>query len=42
MTREERLEVIHDVVAKAPPKPAHWPDAAHSQDFLYDDHGLPA
>jgi prevent-host-death family protein len=42
MTPAERLDVIRDVVATAPPKPAHWPDAAHSQDFLYDDDGLPA
>ena len=42
MTPAERLRVIQAVVAQAPPKPAHWPDAAHSQDFLYDDDGLPA
>jgi len=42
MTPEERQKVIDDVVAKAPPKPAHLPDAEHSQDFLYDDDGLPA
>jgi antitoxin (DNA-binding transcriptional repressor) of toxin-antitoxin stability system len=42
MTPEARLRVIREVVANAPPKPKHWPDAAHSQDFLYDDDGLPA
>ena len=42
MTPEARLAVIRDIVAKAPPKPEHWPDAARSQDFLYDDDGLPA
>jgi antitoxin (DNA-binding transcriptional repressor) of toxin-antitoxin stability system len=42
LTPEARLDVIREVVANAPPKPKHWPDAAHSQDFLYDDYGLPA
>ena len=42
MTPEARLSVIREIVAKAPPRPKHWPDAAHSQDFLYDDDGLPA
>ncbi len=42
MTREERLAVIREVVANAPNKPEGMPDAAHSQDFLYDEDGLPA
>ncbi len=42
MTADERQRVLDDIVAQAPPKPKHFPDAAHSQDFLYDDDGLPA
>jgi antitoxin (DNA-binding transcriptional repressor) of toxin-antitoxin stability system len=42
MTPDERLKVIQEIVAKAPPKPEGEPDAAHSQDFLYDENGLPA
>jgi antitoxin (DNA-binding transcriptional repressor) of toxin-antitoxin stability system len=42
LTPEARLSIIREVVANDPPKPKHWPDAAHSQDFLYDDYGLPA
>ena len=42
MTPEERSKVIQDVMANAPPKPEGFPDAAHSQDFLYDEDGLPA
>jgi predicted Fe-S protein YdhL (DUF1289 family) len=42
MTPEERLKVIQEVVANAPPKPEGFPDAAHSQHFLYDENGLPA
>ena len=42
MSPGERQKVIDDIVAKAPPKPPGFPDAAHSQDFLYDEHGLPA
>ena len=42
MTPEERQKVLDEVIAKAPPKPEGFPDAAHSQDFLYDENGLPA
>ena len=31
-------EIQEQVKAKQQP---WWPDAAHSQDFLYDEHGLP-
>jgi antitoxin (DNA-binding transcriptional repressor) of toxin-antitoxin stability system len=41
-TTEERRRLIRDIVAKMPPKPKNWPGAARSQDFLYDDDGLPA
>ena len=42
LSPEERRKIIDEIVAAAPPKPADMPDAAHSQDFLYDDDGLPA
>jgi antitoxin (DNA-binding transcriptional repressor) of toxin-antitoxin stability system len=42
MTRDERLQAIREVVAKMPPRPEGEPDAARSQDFLYDEDGLPA
>ena len=42
MTPDERSQVIQEVMASAPPKPEGFPDAARSQDFLYDENGLPA
>jgi antitoxin (DNA-binding transcriptional repressor) of toxin-antitoxin stability system len=42
MTMDERIAAINEIVASAPPKPEGFPDAAHSQDFLYDNDGLPA
>jgi prevent-host-death family protein len=42
LSPEERLRIMREIVAKAPRKPDGWPDAAHSQDFLYDENGLPA
>jgi prevent-host-death family protein len=37
--KEYRRRVIEEVMASARPTPG--PDAAHSQDFLYDEFGLP-
>jgi prevent-host-death family protein len=37
--RRRVKEIQRQVKAKEQPD---WPDAAHSQDFLYDEHGLPA
>lgn len=44
LTPEERRKIIDDVVASIPDSVrATWTtDAAHSQDFLYDENGLPA
>lgn len=44
LTPEERRKVIDDFVASIPDTVrATWTtDAAHSQDFLYDEKGLPA
>ena len=41
-TPEQRREVIRNIVARFPPMNDGGPDAAHSQDFLYDENGLPA
>jgi prevent-host-death family protein len=41
-TSEERLAIIREIVGRRKRTVDGWPDAAHSQDFLYDDHGLPA
>lgn len=40
--RTERRAVIEAAQASATRKAAPGPDAAHSQDFLYDDTGFPA
>jgi prevent-host-death family protein len=37
---EERRRVIDEILASSP-KPTRGPDAARSQDFLYDEDGLP-
>ncbi len=42
MTPEERLAKLREFSAKLPPLNDGGPDAAHSQDFLYDENGLPA
>ncbi len=42
LSPDERLQIIKEIVAKYPPKEDGGPDAAHSQDFLYDEDGLPA
>ena len=44
LTPEERRKIIDDFVASIPDSVrATWTeDAAHSQDFLYDENGLPA
>jgi antitoxin (DNA-binding transcriptional repressor) of toxin-antitoxin stability system len=42
MTPEERQRAMSQVLAKIPPLEDGGPDAAHSQDFLYDENGLPA
>jgi len=39
---EERRRIIEAVVATCPARGEAGPSAAHSQDFLYDDDGLPA
>ena len=36
-----RSEIIAEVRARAAAKISAGPDAAHAQDFLYDDDGLP-
>jgi prevent-host-death family protein len=41
--RERRRFALEELLASARAKglPAEGPDAAHSQDFLYDEYGLP-
>jgi prevent-host-death family protein len=39
---EERRAIIKEIVGRRKRSTDGWPDAAHSQDFLYDDDGLPA
>jgi prevent-host-death family protein len=41
-TYEERRAIIRRIVGRRKRSVDGWPDAAHSQDFLYDDDGLPA
>jgi prevent-host-death family protein len=41
-TYEERRAIIRKIVGRRKRSVDGWPDAAHSQDFLYDDDGLPA
>ena len=41
-TPEERRAIIRRIVGRRKRSVDGWPDAAHSQDFLYDDDGLPA
>lgn len=40
-TAEERRKAIEWLQKEAAANMTPGPDAAHSQDFLYDDHGLP-
>lgn len=42
-TREEKRMLLESIIASAKAKglPDDGPDAAHSQDFLYDEFGLP-
>jgi prevent-host-death family protein len=42
-TREEKLALLESIIASAKAKglPDDGPDAARSQDFLYDEFGLP-
>ena len=40
-TREEKMALMEEIMAAAP-KDYAGPSAARSQDFLYDDEGLPA
>ena len=42
MTREERLALVDRLCASAREHATPGPDAARSQDFLYDEDGLPA
>ena len=37
--KEQRMAILEELLASAKPTPG--PDAAHSQDFLYDEDGLP-
>ncbi|MCZ7485833.1 MULTISPECIES: type II toxin-antitoxin system Phd/YefM family antitoxin [Rhizobium/Agrobacterium group] len=39
--KKSRRAVLDKVRAAAANKDGNGPDAAHSQDFLYDEHGLP-
>lgn len=41
-TPDERRAIIREIVGRRKRTVDGWPDAAHSQDFLYDDDGLPA
>jgi antitoxin (DNA-binding transcriptional repressor) of toxin-antitoxin stability system len=39
---KERMRVLREIRDSAAQRPStNWPDAAHSQDFLYDELGLP-
>jgi prevent-host-death family protein len=42
LTPEERLAIMDEISESALATMTPGPDAAHSQDFLYDEHGLPA
>ncbi|KAA3503889.1 MULTISPECIES: type II toxin-antitoxin system Phd/YefM family antitoxin [Rhizobium/Agrobacterium group] len=39
--KKSRRSVLEKVRAATATKASDGPDAAHSQDFLYDEHGLP-
>ncbi|MCM2475888.1 type II toxin-antitoxin system prevent-host-death family antitoxin [Rhizobium sp. CG5] len=41
LTTEQRRAIIEEVRAMAPPTKPGGPPAARSQDFLYDEDGLP-
>ncbi|MHB1102778.1 MAG: type II toxin-antitoxin system Phd/YefM family antitoxin [Devosia sp.] len=41
LSPEERRKIIDEIVKEASGKGLPGPDAAHSQDFLYDEFGLP-
>jgi len=40
-TAEEKRTILEDISARASAKALPGPDAARSQDFLYDEDGLP-
>ena len=42
LSPEQRRAVLEDIAGRASAKATYGPDAARSQDFLYDDYGLPA
>jgi prevent-host-death family protein len=42
LTPRERLAIMNDISMAASADMLPGPDAAHSQDFLYDENGLPA
>jgi hypothetical protein len=42
MTPTESLAIIREIQESVHGKITPGPDAAHSQDFLYDDTGMPA
>lgn len=42
LTTEQRLAIMDEISRSAQATMTSGPDAAHSQDFLYDEHGLPA
>ena len=41
LSRDERLAIIRRIQREAARTKLPGPDAAHSQDHLYDEHGLP-
>jgi len=41
LTAEEKRKILEDISARASVKALPGPDAARSQDFLYDEDGLP-
>ena len=39
--RSERRRILEEIMKEGGAKPKDGPSAARSQDFLYDEHGLP-
>ena len=42
LTPEQRMAIMDEISKAAQATMTPGPDAAHSQDFLYDENGLPA
>ena len=42
LTPEQRLAIMDEISKSAQTTMTPGPDAAHSQDFLYDENGMPA